>query len=281
MACFPAECTADRGDLASPWRFTMNEWKALGGRITLFPSAPPTSPLPSALELYPKVWGDEPDSFHKQQNALLPTVAQGRRHSIITNCFAHPTRIDLNLSPVPTPSGTQEPELVFIEDTDQLYTELKGIIKVLAKGIISSSISRVALGLQFVAVKRDSLEANKTLIQTMPQQYRMKVTNEEEFIFQVNRPRKSSKVESVKMNFVTKWSVENVQVVAMPVPAGGQPMPAAAPSIKNFLIASVSFDNNNFATRPLTPEEQSQLLDESLTEASVMQKSLGLNIEGF
>lgn len=202
----------------------------------------------------------------------------------MTNCFAHPTRIDLNLSPVPPPTGTAEPELVFIQDTDQLYTELKRIIKVLAEGIISSSISRIALGLQFVAVKRDSLEANKTLIQTMPQQYRMKVTNEEDFIFQVNRPRKSSKVESVKMNFITKWSVENVQVISMAALAGGAPMSAGAPWIKNFLAASVSFDNNtfaDFARRPLTPGEQSQLLDESLAEASVMQKSFGLNIEGF
>jgi hypothetical protein len=166
---------------------------------------------------------------------------------------------------------------------DQFYTELKRIIKVLAEGIISSSISRVALGLQFVTVKPNSLEANKTLIQVMPQEYRMKVTNEEEFIFQVNRPRKSSEVESVKMNFITKWSVENVQVISMAALGVGAPM-SGSPWIKNFLAASVSFDNNtfaDFATRPLTPGEQSQLLNESLAEASAMQKSFGLNIEGF
>src|SRR5271166_2223837 len=73
-------------------RFAMNEWKALNARITLFPSAPPASPLPTALELYRHVWGGDPDSFQKQQNALLPTVAQGRREGMMTNCFAHPTR---------------------------------------------------------------------------------------------------------------------------------------------------------------------------------------------
>jgi len=99
---------------------TMNEWKALSGRITLFPTARPSSPSPSALELYRLVWGGDPDNFHKQPNALLPTVAQGKRDGLMANCFSHPARIDFNLAPAHAPSEMAEMPLVLIEDTSHL-----------------------------------------------------------------------------------------------------------------------------------------------------------------
>jgi hypothetical protein len=258
----------------------MSEWKALNGRITLFPTGPQS--IPSAADLYRAVWDTEPDAFQKQPNPLQPTVAQGRRKEMGATCLAHVTRVDFNLSPVLVPSQTGEPKISLIEDTSQLFSELKEIIKKISGGIKVSSVSRVALYLEFVTVRANVLEANKALTGVMPEQYRISVTDEEDFIFQVNRPRKSGKVEGLRMNFVTKWSVENVQVmVALSALAGGPPIPGAASWVNNFLTASVSFDYNNLADRPLTTEQQSQLLNECLGEASGTQKNIGLNVEGF
>lgn len=264
----------------------MNKWKALSGRITLFPTAVPSSPAPSALELYRLVWGGEPDNFRKLPNALLPTVAQGRRNGIMASCFSHPARIDFNLSPAFPESEMTEMQLVLIEDSSQLHAELTRMIDVLAKGAISNSVSRVALGVQFVAAKSSSLETNKTLTNVMPPEYRMKITDEEDFIFQVNRPRMSSKVENIRMNFLTKWSMERMQVATMAIPAGGLPIPtskdlSAHSKVREFIAASVNFDNNNVPGNPLNHKQQSSLLLEGLTAAAAMQRDIGLNIEGF
>lgn len=258
----------------------MSEWKAFNARITMFPNGP--QPIPSALELYQRFWGD-PDGFEKPANPLMPSVAHGKREAMVSSCLAHLTRIDFNLSPVIGPGETGKPEINLIDDTGRLCMELKQIIKDIAGGVKVSSISRVALYLQFVVVRGNFVEANKTLTEVLPQLYRVNVTDEEDFIFQVNRPRKSGKVNSVKMNFITKWSVENVQMmVNLAAPTGGPfPVLAPAPWTKSFLTASVSFDNNNFAERSLTTEEQSKLLDECLSEASRTQMSIGLKVEGF
>src|SRR5580692_1258343 len=106
----------------------MSEWKSSGGRITLFP-APASPPLPSALELYRQVWGEEPDGFQKQTNPLMPSAAYGNHNGLKTGCLAHPTRIDFNLTP--DPSRQEEAEgmsVPLIEDTALLHAELSMII---------------------------------------------------------------------------------------------------------------------------------------------------------
>ncbi len=247
---------------------TMNEWKALNARITLFPTAPLASSSFSALEVYQKVWGVSPDSFQTQQNPILPSIAQGRRDGIMVHCLAHPSRIDLNLAP--PPGETAELELMFIEDQDKLYAELRKIIDVIAKGVILPSVSRVGLGLQFATAKPNPEEANKTLTQVMPPRYRTNLTNEEDFIFQVNLQRKSKEVQDVTMNFITKWSVDKVQVFRMfPGPSFAGTLPTQI-----FIVASLALDYNSFAEKLLNPEDQSRLLLECLTEASAMQRTL-------
>ncbi|HEY9158674.1 hypothetical protein [Candidatus Binatus sp.] len=164
-----------------------------------------------------------------------------------------------------------------------------GIIDVIAKGTISNSVSRVAFGVQFITVKANVVEANRTLTTVLPDQYRMKITDEQDFIFQINRPHMSSKVGNITMNFLTKWSMERLQVVSMEIPVGGAPIPTPggtsfAPhdvKVKDFIAASVRFDNNNVPTISLTSGQQSSLLLEGLTAVEAAQRKIGLNIEGF
>lgn len=255
----------------------MTDWKALAGRITLFPGSP--APLLSASELYKQAWGINPENFLTGANALAPTIAQGKRAGIALNCSVHPTRIDFNF--LPPPSATADMSLRLIEDTSQLRAELAQLIDFISGHDISNSVSRVGVYFHFVALAPNIEEANKMLMAVLPNQYRIGITNEEDFIFQINTPRMSSDVTNVKMNYVMKWNLDRFQVLNISIPmSGGAAM--SPPRPQEFIAASVTFDYNNVpVSSPLTREQQSSLLSEFLKASEEIQKAIGLNIEGF
>jgi hypothetical protein len=179
-----------------------NEWKALAGRISVFPMAP-LSPPASVLDLYRGVWQHEPDEFHKQPNPLMPSVAQGRISNVVANCMVQPSRIDFGLQPVPPANMS----FAAIEDTIQLRNELERIISAIGKGAIINPIVRVGVFLNFIILAPNFLEANKILLGSMPSMYRPGIADEEDFSFQINRSRAINEIDNVTMNFITRWSV--------------------------------------------------------------------------
>jgi hypothetical protein len=263
----------------------MNEWKSAGGRITLFPAQQSSPPPLSALELYKQVWGEDPDNFQKQANPLVPTTANGKRGSLMAGSMAHPTRIDLTL----TPLAGQEAQGSFplIEDTGELHTELLKIVDLIDQRIISQPIVRVAFSVVFQALKPNPTEANRALTAVIPTKYGIRLSDEEDFIFQINRPYPSRKVNGVRMNSLVKWSMDRLQILTISIPAGGSPTPiqissSTRPPTETFIAASVHFDINSVPTESALPDGQlSPLLHEALIEAAQMQQALGLKIEGF
>jgi hypothetical protein len=266
----------------------MNEWKAFFGRITLFPVVQ-LSPLLSAIELYQRVWHGGPDTFQKQTNPLAPSVAQGTRGGMTVACLTHPSRIDFNLTPVQSPpQELAQMSLPIIEDTSKLHAELMRIMDVIGKEVILGSVVRVALNVQFLALKQSSEEANSTLMTVIPDQYGIRITDEKDFIFQINRPYTSREVGEIKMNAVTKWSVDRLQVLTIAVPMSGTHLSASVeaalpkPQTKEFIAASVSFDINNVPSEnQLSGSQQTPLLREALTTVAQTQQDIGLNVEGF
>jgi hypothetical protein len=266
---------------------TMNEWKSSGGRITLFPAAV-SSPSLSARELYRQVWGEEPDGFQRQANPLMPSIANGSHNGLKAGCFAQPARIDFNLTPPSSPQEESQEGVSFplIEDTALLRAELLRIIDAVDQNTALSSVVRVALGVQFLALKASSAEANAVLAASIPEQYGVKITDEEDFIFQINRPYTSRRVEGIKTNFITKWSVDRLQIITLAVQVGGPTTsaqtPASGSQTAQFIAASVNFDINNVQTpSPLPNDQPASMLREALTAVARMQQAIGLNIEGF
>jgi hypothetical protein len=266
----------------------MSEWKSSGGRITLFP-ATMSSPSPSALELYRQVWGEEPDSFQKQANPLAPSVAQGNRSGLKAGCVAQPTRIDFTLTP-PSSKQEEEQEVVsfpLIEDTGLLRADLTRTIDAVGLTPVISSVVRVALGIQFLNLKPSCTEANGLLIAHIPEQYGVKVTDEEDFVFQINRPYRSRSAAGIKTNFITKWSVDQLQILTFAVPVGGTAtgsaqIPGPGSQTDKFIAASVNFDVNNAPMETKLPDRQAtSLLHEALVTIAQMQKTIRLNVEGF
>jgi len=264
----------------------MSEWKALAGRVTLFlqPEGASGSEL-SALELYKRIWEADPDNFQKSTNPLFPSQAQGKRLGLTVACSVHPLRIDFNLAPTAAEIQSSQPALSLIEDTTQLRTELMQIATVLGKAVVPNTCIRVALFVHFVNVNPNVVEANKKLISIMPEQYRVRLTNEEEFALQINSPRPSLKFKDLRMNFISKWSVDRIQVLTISLPMGGAPAAAqpgiGVPRAHEFIAAGVSFDCNNVPDKSLSADQQSALLFEGLTFATKAQYDYGLKVEGF
>ncbi len=263
----------------------MNDWKALAGRITVFAGSPASGPLLSALELFQKVWGGNPDNFQSSPNVLMPSFAHGKRDGLTAGCIVQPTRIDFNFSPLPPAAREdRDAELALIEDTTQLHAELVRLIESIDGFVVTNSVSRVGLALHFLTVTSGIEEANKVLVSVMPNQYRVGITNEEDFIFQINRPRMSRDVKRIRLNYVTKWNVDRFQVFKVAIAPNAPVVDSRdIPSQQGeFVAASVVFDSNNvLAVTPLDGKEQSSLLMECLTSAKEMQRAFGLNVEGF
>ena len=237
-------------------------WKALLGRISIFPLTPSPTP-PSALDLFRRVWPIEPEEFRGQPNPLMPSIAQGKLRDLTVNCFKHPVRTDLNLLPLSFPGSAS---LASIENTTQLHEELAHIIRVIGEGLISDPVVRVAVFVQFVMPASTFEEANKILLASIPQTYRMGVTNEEDFMLQVNSPSQLSNTDNLRMNTLTRWSAEQMHIIVG----------------SRIVVALVAFDYNNVpSTTPISSDKQAALLTEGLLKMANLRRDYDMNITGF
>jgi hypothetical protein len=173
--------------------------------------------------------------------------------------------------------------LALIEDTAQLRNELEHVIEFIGGRAVASSVSRVGLFLHFLEVAPSVEAANRALIRLMPEKYRTRITDEEDFIFQINTPRVSS-IENVRVNHILKWSADRFQVVkfAVPVNVPGDARTLPPPERKDFIAASVTLDINNAPVETgVVPQKQSLLLGEGLLAVKEILQQIDLKVGGF
>src|SRR5271156_6354215 len=262
----------------------MTTWKALTGRVTLFTGPVPTGAPLSALDLFKKVWGRDPENYQSNANALAPSVAQGKRAGMTVGCALIPGRIDFNFSPLPKAVSGVAPTFVLIENTAQLDDELQHVVESIEGDAASIPLLRVGVYLHFAQLAPNIPEANKLLMSVIPDQIRPRLTSEEDFILQINRPRASGSVDGVKINYGIKWSMDRFQVFNISVLPGATaigPGNMAFPQRQEFIAASVTFDANNVAVSSLlNRKQQAALMREILISVKQTKVELGLNIEG-
>lgn len=265
----------------------MHEWKVLTGRITFLPDHQMFPPGLSALGLYRGIWELDPDNFQKSANPLQMSVAQGNVGGLRVVCVAGINRVDINFGP-DLPEGADTPPVIrLIEDADQLDAALKRTIEAIGTPQLSLSSGRVAVAIQFARLEETLTTANQALTSTIPSPYKIKLTDEDDFVFQVNTPFSSAAVPNVKLNLVRNWSVVRFQVVGIAVaatvgsPSGG--LPSIVPNLVTPAIgASVNVEVNNAPhDRSLEFSEQTAILTEGLTKIGDSQTELGLHVEGF
>jgi len=265
----------------------MNEWKSSGGRISLLPAAPVPSGLPSALDLYKQVWGDDPEGFQKPSNPLAASIAQGNRNDLSLSCVVQPTRVDLAISPLTSFQDPAEAQFPLISEFGLLANELLRCIGAVGRNLVPGSIFRAAIALQLVRICPDFVEANRVLTSVIPRNYGVTITNEQDFVFQVNRPY-STEIEArpTIMNAVTKWSVDRLKIVTFGLSAQGPPTVAAMvtthPATSEFISASMSIDNNNAPSETaLSSAAQAAVLNKALASAVLAIRNTGLQVEGL
>ena len=265
----------------------MSQWTAIAGRITLFPAST-VQPFPSALELYKRIWESDPVNFQGATSPLAPSIAQGSRTGLAVTCTLHPSRIDFNFTQAAPEDSSGSRRLLVIENTQALHDELARVGSLIAEGLVTNPILRVATFLHLVSIEANIVEANKALMSIVPLQYRIKLRDEEEFVFQISRPHLSEQVPGVKMNYINKWSVDRFQMVSLMFSMGGSapisPPTGAAPVLSEFITAGITFDNNNVPVgpdKPLSSAQQSSLILESLAQTAISMKEVGLNLDGF
>jgi len=222
----------------------------------------------------------------------MVAMAQGRKGNLNATCTVAPNRVDFGLSPVNQPSMGSEPKLNLIDDSTVFHSELLRIINELGTGAIKvpDQFDRAALFVQFASIEPNVMEANRAISATIPERYRPKLTNEEAFVLQVNLPRAIPQHDDVRVNFLTKWSVEQFQVFSLAVQAGGFQGGASAqagmlaPRIQSFLGACITFDCSLASvakTGLLDRERRAATFLEGLRLVSNALVESGLNFKGF
>jgi hypothetical protein len=262
----------------------MPEWKPVFARVTAFPSVPLVQ-VTSAAQLFQQIWNREPDSFQKQATptSFAPSMAQGVQGDLTFTCTLNPIRVDLAVGPSDTaPMGSQATFQV-IENSPALSTELRRIIEAIRNNPSVIPTARVALGVQFSTVTSSHNEANQIITSTLPDGFRLNLSDEEDFILQINQIRPSELVNDLKVNFITKWSVERIQQFTLTIPAtGASGISQLGNPPVNFVNPTILCDNNNVpATRALSAQEQASILTEALQGVHHQARSSGLNVEGF
>jgi hypothetical protein len=175
------------------------------------------------------------------------------------------------------PLGSPGTTLGLIDDTKKFHETFARIVRS-APGMMTAPINRAACFAQFAVVAKDYSDANVLLSSSLPKKYALKLSDEEDFILQVNHIKP---VADLRMNLITKWAAERLQVLSLQVGPSGAQAAAMSQLVSEHIVATVTFDNSNIATVPLSKDQLSAILDETLREISEEQREANLELEGF
>jgi hypothetical protein len=248
----------------------MSAWNPLIARLSIFP-VPTPAPQQSALDIFRQVLDQDPESFNKPANILASSVAQAQLTTFMVQCVSGPGRIDMNLTSAPALGDMSIPT---IADARGLSDLLKSIAPKV--GNVVESASRIAAFVQFVHEAPEIASANKTLLEVMPPSYCPTLSDETDFVFQINKPQ-ASESGLADLNLLTKWSVDKLTMQTV------LSVPGQMVSGVDHVVASVGLDFNTVPgpSVHLRRESQGRLLSECLNLISARQKNLGLNVTGF
>jgi hypothetical protein len=265
----------------------MGNWQAQIGRITLFPLLGQVRFPLSALDLYKAVAGKDPDNFQNQQPPLNPfpnSVAQGVMHGLAFSCQVQPVRVDLTFSagPAPTPFSDGLPA---ISNSLSLRTAMDSAIRSIEKAVKATKLHRLATYLQIGREVTTSTEGNQIIRETLPAAYSIALQDEEDFVLQVNRPSPAANDSSMRLNFITKWSVERVQILtflAAQNPAIAGQFSSGVPVISNKLAATIVLDNSSpQRNSPIDDDQIGALLSLTLTRMDKQLRECNVSLKGF
>lgn len=238
----------------------MSNWKPFRGQISFLNQvqlgAPPS---PSILKLFEFVWTEQPQSFQQGTNPLAPSVATASGNGTIRTCSAIANRIDISITPEARQAPNNPITLNLIEDPEDFWNRLQHVVDALAQdsALIPEVFDRAAISAQLLSVERSTEDVNRALLGVIPEEYRVPLTDEDGFIFQVVQSQDVHGVPRMKAAFARKWGAELVQMVNFgglqqnPIISNQFPL---TPQITKFKCASVSAEFNSGQSEGTLPK---------------------------
>jgi hypothetical protein len=257
----------------------MSRWGAFVGRVSLFPALGSTQAIPNAFEIFKRITGTDPDVFQKAPTSLGTSNAQGNLNAHLTlSCSVNPSRVDIGLNPMPVGEPNEPPPVISVlEDIPEFYGQMERLIDSV-EGAVAVSVNRLAVFAHFGFPSASIAESNKALLAVIPKKYQTKLTDEEDFILQVNRPRASKAREALRLNFINKWSADRFTLMRLQISAQSPSTTTLHPD--DFFMASVVFDYNTATGESkFDPNEQPAILRECFAEVKAAQAEFGLASE--
>jgi hypothetical protein len=196
---------------------TKIKWKVLHAGISLFIVSGHGSPIDNADVLYEKMLNSKPDSFQTFPNNLNNSTASGDYNKIQVSCNVSSNRINFSLSSLSAPIEKNIPYINSKEDSINVLLLIINNIKSFATE--NKKIYGFGFTLRIAVVDcEENSDANNIIMSAIPPKYRPNLTDEKNFILQINQPREffyTLGSDKVEINSVKKWSVEDFVVLSI------------------------------------------------------------------
>ena len=192
-------------------------WDVESLRVTIF--CPSGTNYSTRTDLWARVTGTQPETIDsKPREGVTRVIGSIGQNSLILSI--QDGRIDWLVQPVLPPPNRQAPPLLMLKD-------VYGVVPVLENAIgrslaTTTTVLRLAFGSALIKQASNSAEALKELSKYLSR-LDMDMDEGSDFIFQVNRRRRSESVRHARINRLAKWSTAQVGGIEVQVEPTGQP----------------------------------------------------------
>jgi hypothetical protein len=211
-------------------------WGVQSVRSTLFTNAFDPARVD---EVFLKAFRQQPSNYQGAPPgmAFAPSQASGVDKLGQVAVQKYPGRVDFLLTAplVPTQSVGALPTI------NDVHGALALIQRIASEMVGSDQVmSRLAFSAEFAESSNVLLDANKTILDILP--FSIQLNDELDFSLQFTKRFNSSAVKALKLNFVSRWTVLQVQQVA--IAQFASPGTAAFPAVPNFFISQCYLEAN-------------------------------------
>ena len=219
----------------------MAGWQFLTARVTLFPGALLDR---RAADIFREIWSSEPDSFQSGPPGPigLSSAATAVRDGVGVTVNVQPGRVDLSFGPI----GGEIAAPVPFMNTQALVPAIDRLVDKLP----NLPSNRIACFLTLGQICPDIVSANELIRSVMDSDYRpARLSDEFDFIFQVNHVTNSTVLPNLKYNLIIKFGVERLNTIFIPPQV---PFVASSQSLgmmsREQIVSTVTVDYNNHPT---------------------------------
>ena len=192
-------------------------WDVESLRITLF--YPPGANYSTRTDLWERVTGTRPETIDsKPREGVTRVIGSIGQNNLILSI--QDGRIDWLVQPMLSPPSQQVSPLLMLKDVYGVFPILENAIGHSLE--TTKTVLRLAFGSALIKQASDPAEALKELSKYLSR-LRMDFHEGSEFVYQVNRQRRSESVRHARINRLAKWSTAQAGGFEVQVEPTGQP----------------------------------------------------------